>query len=589
MTATADAGRHADPHTQAGSVTAGSVHDPAFGFALPDLLEGIGSPMIVTDMERTLLWVNEDFCELFGLAEPPGDLVGRAGPELAEVVRTQLADPDRFSETIQAIVDRGVRHTDRLATADGRQLVRSYWPVRREGEAVAHVWRYHDVTEEELRKEALDRSTAVLEELVWAHGTVVRDRTGAELFSSLLEGIIRVTGSAYGFIGEVDTGDDGQPFLTSWATTNIAWSDETMAFYEHAMATDGFMQFRNLDTLFGITLRTGEAVFSNDPVHDPRAGGLPPGHPPLVTYVGLPIHRDGSLIGMVGLAGRAAGYDEELVTGLQPLLAAAGSLLDAFVIERARQAAEAQLREALLAAERANAAKSKLLGRVSHELRTPLNAVLGFAELLAHGETDAVRRQWIDHIRSAGDHVLHEVNDLIDLSIAETGKLTVEPTTVAVDQLVCDVLSMMSPMAAQARVRVHSSVGVGTEVLADAARLRTVLVNLVSNAVKFNQPGGEVEVSAGRAGPFLAIVVADDGPGIDEAHLDDAFGMFERLGADRRDVAGTGLGLTIAREYARAMDGDLVARPRRPRGLELVVTLPVPGARAGGSDHDEPR
>lgn len=558
---------------------AGAAQDPAFGFALSDLLEGFGSPMIVTDVDRTLVWVNQGFCDLFGLSASPDELVGRSGPELSAAVASRLAEPDRFSETIQTIVDRGASHADRLAMADGRQLERSYWPVRRQGEAVAHVWRYQDVTEEHLRKEALDRSTAVLEELVWAHGTVVRNRTGAELFSVLLEGLIRVTGSAYGFIGEVDTDERG-PFLNSWATTNIAWSPETKAFYEHALATDGFMQFRNLDTLFGVTLRTGEAVFSDDPVHDSRAGGLPPGHPPLVTYVGLPIHRDGRFIGMVGLAGRPDGYDDDLVDGLQPLLAAAGSLLDAFVIERERQAAEAQLRDALLAAERANAAKSKLLGRVSHELRTPLNAVLGFAELLAHGETDAVRRQWIDHIRSAGNHVLAEVNDLIDLSIAEAGRLTVDITTVAVADLVADVMTMLSPLAAQARVRVRSTVAPGTAALADASRLRTVLVNLVSNAVKFNDAGGNVVVSA-EARPDdgrLTITVADDGPGIGEGDIAEAFGMYERLGADRRDVAGTGLGLTIAREYARAMHGDLDARPRSPRGLELVVTLPLPPA-----------
>jgi signal transduction histidine kinase len=564
--------------------SAPSAQDPAFGFALDDLFEGMRSPMVVTDVDHRLLWVNDAFCELFRLDRRPDELIGQSGRELAAVVSKRLAVPEQFSENVQAIVDRGVRHSDQLAMADGHQLERAYWPVRRDGEIVAHVWRYHDVTDEHVRNEALDRSTAVLEELVWAYGTVVRDRSGTELFGVLLDGFIRVTGSAYGFIGEVDDDEHGQPFLTSWATTNIAWSDETSAFYDHAMATDGFMQFRNLDTLFGVTLRTGETVFSNDPTHDPRAGGLPPGHPPLVTYAGLPIHRDGRLIGMVGLAGRPEGYDTELVVRLQPLLAASGSLIDAFVIERERQAAEARLREALLAAERANAAKSELLGRVSHELRTPLNAVLGFAELLAHGETDAVRSQWLDHIRSAGNHVLSEVNDLIDLSAAESGRLTVDITTVELDALVSDVMAMMSPLAAQARVRLRSTVADGTVVLADAARLRTVLVNLVSNAVKFNNPGGNVDVSAASDGDRVTVTVADDGPGIAEPDIPAAFRMFERLGADRSEVAGAGLGLTIAREYARAMGGDVAGRPRSPVGLEMTVTLPVPATLADAPD-----
>ncbi|MEX1106655.1 MAG: ATP-binding protein [Ilumatobacteraceae bacterium] len=558
-----------------------SALDPEFGFTIADLFAADPSSVIVSDLSLRILWVTDNYCDLFRLAQRPDEIVGRSGSELARLLADSVVGPERFLESSRAIVARAVTCRDRLEMVDGRHLERVYWPVRRDGEAVAHVWRFSDVTEEHLRDEAFILSTAVLEELVWAHGTVVRDRAGAELFGALLDGFIRVTGSAYGFIGEVDDDEYGLPFLTSWATTNIAWSDETGAVYDHAIETDGFMQFRNLDTLFGVTLRTGQPVFSNDPPNDPRSGGLPEGHPPLVSYVGLPIHRDGRLIGMVGLAGRVDGYDAELVSGVQPLLAASGSLLDAFVIERERQAAEERVREALLAAERANAAKSQLLGRVSHELRTPLSAVLGFAELLAHGETDAVRAQWLALIHSAGHHVLAEVNDLIDLSAAEAGRLTVDITTVALDTLVADVVSMMDPVSAQARVRVRSLVAPGTVVLADATRLRTVLVNLVSNAIKFNdEGGGSVDVSAEVEGVAdaerLSIVVADDGPGITDGEIDDAFVMFERLGADHRKVPGTGLGLTIAREYARAMGGDLVGRRRAPRGLEVVVTLPMP-------------
>jgi signal transduction histidine kinase len=559
-------------------VAEGSGHhlDLGFGFELPDLFEGMGSPMIVTDRRRTVLWVNQGFCDLFGIDREPEQLVGVPGLDLLAVVASHFPDPAVFTAAVHELVEAAAAHRDEVEAVDGRRLRRTYWPIRNAQHIAAHVWRYDEITEEHRSSVALARATAILQELVWAHDAVIREGNASDLFRSLLDGLIRVSGSDYGFIGEISTDADGRPFLTSWATTNIAWSDETQAFYEEAMRTTGSMEFRNLDTLFGVTLRTGEVVIANDPVHDPRAGGLPPGHPPLVAYLGMPIVRDSGLIGMVGLAGRVGGFHDDDVVALQPLVVAAGALIEAFAIERERRAAEIALREALAAAEQANAAKSRLLGRVSHELRTPLNAVLGFAELLASSEIDPSRTEWIEHIRAAGDHVLAEVNDLIDLSAAEAGRLSLVLGRVELAPLVLQVTAMLAPIAKRHEVRVRSLVPRGSFVMADETRLRTVVVNLVSNAIVHNDPGGSVELTAVVTDGQVSLTVTDDGPGILPAQLEQAFSIFERLEAPRRGRAGAGLGLTIAREYSRAMGGDLSARQRRSGGMEFTVTLPAP-------------
>ena len=127
--------------------------------------------------------------------------------------------------------------------------------------------------------------------------------------------------------------------------------------------------------------------------------------------------------GMAGLAGRPGGYDDDVVDLLRPLLSACGSMIEATAIDRDRREAEQALRAALEAAEFANAAKTQLLGRVSHELRTPLNAVLGFAQLLARDEQDERRARWLSQIDQAGRHVLAQVEDLLDLAAAESGRL----------------------------------------------------------------------------------------------------------------------------------------------------------------------
>ncbi|QKJ67286.1 response regulator [Deefgea piscis] len=144
------------------------------------------------------------------------------------------------------------------------------------------------------------------------------------VFEAVLSDLLQLTASEYGFIGEV-TMNDGVPCLRTHAITNIAWNDETRAFYaQHA--PQGLV-FTNLNTLFGAVMATGKPVISNDPAHDPRGGGLPSGHPPMTAFLGLPIHCQGELLAMVGLANRPDGYAANWTELLQPLLMTIGQLL----------------------------------------------------------------------------------------------------------------------------------------------------------------------------------------------------------------------------------------------------------------------
>lgn len=232
------------------------------------------------------------------------------------------------------------------------------------------------------------------------------------------------------------------------------------------------------------------------------------------------------------------------------------------------------IERALAAAERANAAKTQLLGRVSHELRTPLNAVLGFAQLLGRNEPDERRARWIAQIEEAGRHVLAQVEDLLDLAAAESGHLRVNLATVDLDSLVDAVHALMAPLANERSVTVRVHHG-GVVATADLDRLRVVLINLVSNAIKFNERGGSVDIRVDEVdADTVRVTVTDDGPGIPAEKFDEAFVMFERLDGADRGVPGAGLGLAIARDYAKAMGGQLHGRPGAERGAELWVTLP---------------
>jgi signal transduction histidine kinase/CheY-like chemotaxis protein len=542
-------------------------------FGTRELLEGIGVPALVTSPQRVALWANAPFCELFGVEGGPSALIGQPVTELARRVSGEFREPERFLAGIVSALDGGVPVAGEvLEHTDGRMVSRAYYPIRVDGDIIAHMWRYDDVTEVHRRGVALARSGAVLEAMVRAHGPAVRHATAREVFSNLLDGLIELSGSEYGFIGEIDRDENG-PFLRSWAISDIAWDTASRDFFQTAMRERGYLEFHELESLYGVTLLTGEMVISNDPVHDPRSFGLPPGHPPLGSYLGVPIRLDGHLLGMAGLAGRPDGYDADVVEMLQPLITACASMIEAYSIERERRVAEEATRAALEAAERANAAKTQLLGRVSHELRTPLNAVLGFAQLLGRNEPDERRARWIAQIEEAGQHVLAQVEDLLDLAAAESGHLSLELAPVDLDRVVAAVCELLAPLATERSVSMSHSRS-GEWAVADEGRLRVVLINLVSNAVKYNVAGGSVQVDVQSLDDTVRIVVADDGPGIPAEKFEQAFLMFERLDGAGKGVPGAGLGLAIAREYAQAMGGRLEGRPRPGGGAELWVTLP---------------
>ncbi|MEW8027212.1 MAG: GAF domain-containing protein [Candidatus Thiodiazotropha sp.] len=145
------------------------------------------------------------------------------------------------------------------------------------------------------------------------------------LFNGLLGTLLEITASEYGFIGEVFYDDGKLPYIKSYATTNIAWDEETQALYEETRRKG--MIFSRLDSLYGAVLKTGQRVISNKPMTDPRACGLPEGHPPLNAFMGLPFYGGGELLGVVGIANREAGYQDALAESLQPFLITCGNLI----------------------------------------------------------------------------------------------------------------------------------------------------------------------------------------------------------------------------------------------------------------------
>lgn len=174
-----------------------------------------------------------------------------------------------------------------------------------------------------------------------AQSGFIRDEDGTGSFDRLLTDILELTGSEYGFIGEVLISGEGAPCFKTYAITNIAWSDDTQAFYA-PNAPQG-MALTNLNTLFGKALTTGKPVMSNDPLNDPRSGGLPEGHPTLNAFLGIPIRHGAQVVAMVGVANRSGGYDEALIDFLSPLMTTIGQLVMAVQAQQRHHRDQAEL------------------------------------------------------------------------------------------------------------------------------------------------------------------------------------------------------------------------------------------------------
>ena len=250
-----------------------------------------------------------------------------------------------------------------------------------------------------------------------------------------------------------------------------------------------------------------------------------------------------------------------------------------------RKQAEEELLKAKSEAEKASLAKTVFLSRMSHELRTPMNSILGFAQLMEMGELKESHQKWVTHILNSGRHLLSLINEVLDISGIESGLVSLTPKPVNLNHAIQEMLDVAGPAAVKSNQTLYLADSPVNHlfVLADHLRLKQVLLNLADNAIRYNSAGGTVTIKTDmvqteeQQTSVIRISISDTGMGIAAGDIPKLFQPFERIGAEKTETEGTGLGLVLVKKLMDAMGGTVGVESNPGQGSTFWIELPMTG------------
>jgi two-component system, cell cycle sensor histidine kinase and response regulator CckA len=434
-----------------------------------------------------------------------------------------------------------------------------------------------DISEMKRVEAQLRQKTNQLQTITDAMARFLETGSSQEANHILLQGALRESQSSYGFAGILADG----PVLRVLAHEGVIWSQETnREFYENAVRTYervGYLEFKNLNNLFGKVITTGQPVLSNDCKNDPRSGGLPAGHPPLNSFLGVPVLKEGAAIGMIGVANRPEGYTNAQAEQLQVLAQTAGILFDSYRRKQDQEKLEEQLRQS-----QKMEAIGRLAGGIAHDFNNVLTVIKGYSHFLMQDNVSPEIREPVSGIQNAADRA----TDLTRQLLAFSRRQVFEARVFDLNSLIREIAPMIQRLIGEDIELKFTYETVAATIKADKSQIQQVLLNLAINARDAMPRGGQLTIRTGigeleaatrRAHPhlspgrFVLISVADNGSGIDAAALPYIFDPFFTT----KDLGkGTGLGLSTVYGIVEQSGGAIEVETEIGRGTTFHIGLP---------------
>lgn len=485
---------------------------------MKSLIYNMQSGVLVEDEHRQIVLVNEEFCHLFNIQAPLEALEGADCSQAAQQTKDLFADPDAFIEGVtQILTRREVKLGEILEMANGRFVERDYIPVWENTRYLGHLWKYRDVTDTELKLRALTRSE--------------------EKFRTLIENM------NLGLM-EVDNQDRVQYVNQSFQKMTGYSLDEMAGQKAGAMLTDP------------------EALQIIEQKGRDRKDGL-------MDVYEIPAKRkDGSRVWF-------------LISGA-PVMGPTGDVVGSIGIHldiTQRKVLEEDLRSAKIAAEESARVKEQFLATISHEIRTPMNAIIGMQKLMTKTPLEDRQRRYVDAIGISAGNLMTLVNDVLDFSKMQAGKVEIVPAPFDIREMVRSIANVLEFKADEKHISllVDLDANLPRYVLGDAHRINQVLMNLVGNAVKFTETGFVRLKLTALSEERVCFRVEDTGPGMDADTAMKVFDAFSQADSSiAKKYGGTGLGLSISKELVELQGGTLTVESTLGQGSTFRFTLALP-------------
>jgi signal transduction histidine kinase len=419
----------------------------------------------------------------------------------------------------------------------------------------------------------------LLEAITKAQSQYIFETDPNLLFNELLDTLLSITNSEYGFIGEILYEEDKSPYLKTHAITNIAWNDETRKFYAENQAKG--LEFKNLKSLFGEVISKKQYIISNDPYNDPRRTGLPKGHPHMGCFLGIPFFRamnpDDEMIGMVGIANRPGGYFEQITYELKPFLSTCSNIIEGYRIDNLRKIAERKLIIEKEKALESNQLKTNFLNTISHELKTPLTIILGNLSLLKDENNLPEKDEYkeiMNDILGSGNQLAEIIDDILDITKIEANKHFLTLEKFSLTDLINNVIKQNIAQIESKNLKTSFNFDEKIEIIADKEKIARIYQNLLKNSIKFSKEG-LIKTKVGKSNGYIFFSIEDQGIGIDPINHQIIFDVFSQIDGSSKRIGGIGMGLTICKRFVELHNGTIQIESELGKGSRFTVSIPI--------------